>query len=183
MQPARQHALNGTLWSQIGVLWNALTLTFCSFTVLYCTVHQKLYNVLCHWWSMVKERAWQQQGWEHEIAHSDSMPSVKARKASWRRTGLNQHARVQKRCHISVAVLRAEPLQLCEVGFFQRRITFNCKLKHLLIDWCACTWILENHQGCDGSNLLDDILGFIGEKTTKPNLNLSRGFNKLVPGI
>jgi hypothetical protein len=36
-------------------------------------------------------------------------------KAHWR-------ARVQKRCHISIAVLRAEPLQLCEVGFLQRRI-------------------------------------------------------------
>lgn len=31
-------------------------------------------------------------------------------------------------------------------------------------------------QGCDGSNLLDDRPGFVGEKTAAPNLNSARGF-------
>ncbi|KAG0630033.1 hypothetical protein M758_1G149200 [Ceratodon purpureus] len=32
-------------------------------------------------------------------------------------------------------------------------------------------------NGCDGSNLLDDRPGFVGEKTATPNLNSARGFN------
>lgn len=31
-------------------------------------------------------------------------------------------------------------------------------------------------NGCDGSNLLDDRPGFVGEKTAAPNLNSARGF-------
>jgi peroxidase len=31
-------------------------------------------------------------------------------------------------------------------------------------------------QGCDGSILLDDGPGFVGEKTATPNLNSARGF-------
>lgn len=64
--------------------------------------------------------------------------------------------------HISIDLIISFLSHFCDHG---------CNEKFGILDhYSVCK------QGCDGSVLLDDRPGFVGEKTAGPNLNSARGF-------